>query len=77
MDVGSAKSAYLTPFADAVVFNLKGVLLLVTSASASPSRLATSGSRVSLLYHEPSQVAQREKKGVKTAGSLCDVGMRW
>lgn len=27
-----AKSAYLTPFADAVVFNLKGVLLLVTSA---------------------------------------------
>lgn len=36
MDVGSAKSAYLTPFADAVVFNLKGVLLLVTSASAFP-----------------------------------------
>lgn len=58
MDVGSAKSAYLTPFADAVVFNLKGVLLLVTSASASPSRLATSGSRVSLLYHEPSQVGR-------------------
>lgn len=58
-----AKSAYLTPFADAVVFNLKGVLLLVTSASAAPARLATSGSRVSLLYHEPSQVGRGEKRG--------------
>lgn len=75
-----AKSAYLTPFADAVVFNLKGVLLLVTSASAAPARLATSGSRVLLLYHEPSQVGQggsKEEQCKATAGSLCDVGMHW